>query len=221
MVAVMPKILALKNRRAGELFIYDDIGENMFGAGITAKDVQAKLKELGSVETINVRINSQGGDVFDGITIYNQLRNSPARVEVDIDGGALSIASVIAMAGEEVRMAANAMMMIHEPWTGFRGNATEMRAMADRLDKVKDNLALTYSKRRDLNIDEVEAMMTDETWMKADEALRLGFIDKITDSVEVAVNLDKHQFVNAPQWASFRAGQPGSRSVYHVKTIGN
>jgi ATP-dependent Clp protease protease subunit len=216
----MPKILARKSAtNAGELFIYDDIGSSFFSEGVTAESVVEKVKSLGAIDTLNVRINSQGGEVFEGLSIYNYLVQHPARVTVDIDGAALSIASIIAMAGDEVRIAKNAMMMIHEPHTGVRGSAKEMRAMADRLDKVHDSLALTYSDRRKIDIDTVSRAMAQETWYTAAEAAQFGLVDVVTSSVEVVANLDETRFLNAPAWALNRAHAGGSRSMFFAKTL--
>ncbi len=216
----MPKILARKSAtNIGELFIYDDIGASFFSEGVTAESVVEKIKALGPLDEINVRINSQGGEVFEGLTIYNYLRQHQARVTVDIDGAALSIASVIAMAGDTIRIAKNAMMMIHEPHTGVRGSAKEMRAMADRLDKVHDSLALTYSDRRNIDIDAISRAMAKETWYTAAEAAQFGLVDEVTSSVEVVANVDATRFLNTPAWAVNRAHAGGSRSMFMAKTL--
>lgn len=216
----MSKILARKSgKNAAELYLYDEIGASFFSSGVTAKEISDKLKGMGTVDTINVRINSIGGDVFEGTAIYNLLRNHGARIEVDIDAAALSIASVIAMAGDEVRIAGNAMMMIHDPWSGSIGTAEDMRSVADRLDKVKGLLAQTYSKRRGVDIDAVEKMMSDETWFTAQEAADHGFVDKVTDDAEVMVNLDAQRFSNTPRWAVNRARSGGSRSMYAARLL--
>jgi ATP-dependent Clp protease protease subunit len=216
----MPKILARKSAsNVGELFIYDDIGESFFSAGVTAEAVVEKVKALGSIDELNVRINSQGGEVFEGLTIFNYLNQHPARIIVDIDGAALSIASIIAMAGDEVRIAKNAMMMIHNARTGVMGGAKEMREMANRLDKVNDSLAITYSGRRGIDVDTVAHAMAKETWFTASEAAQFGLVDQVTASVEVVTNLDETRFMNAPAWAVNRAHAGGSRSVFFAKTM--
>ena len=101
----------------GELFIFDDIGESFFDEGITGKSVNEALKAMGSVNTITVHVNSPGGAVFDGLAIYNLLAQHKAKIVVEIDGLAASAASVIAMAGDEIRMAENA--LIHNGWRKF------------------------------------------------------------------------------------------------------
>lgn len=221
MVQVMPRILARKSgAKAAELFIYDDIGPGFFTEGLTAKHVQEQLKEIGAVDELNVHINSPGGDVWDGTAIYNLLRSNGARITVDIDGMAASIASIIAMAGDEIRIAGNAMMMIHDPMTGLFGNAEQLRAAIARLEQAKENLVNTYSSRRSLDRAEVSQLMRAETWMNAKDAVELGFADKITGDVDVMVNLDPTRFTNAPVWAVNRSGQPGSRAITRVKALG-
>src|SRR6478609_6695251 len=104
-----------KGTTAGEIYIYEDVGDSWFG-GVTAKQFAADLKELGPVQTLDVRINSGGGDVFDGLAIYRQLVDHPAKVVSHIDGFAASIASIIAMAGDEIRISEAGFVMIHDAW---------------------------------------------------------------------------------------------------------
>jgi ATP-dependent Clp protease, protease subunit len=170
----------------GEIWLYDQIGPSFWGDGITDKQFQKELTALGKVTTINLRINSPGGDVFHGTTIYNLLKSHPARVVVDIDGLAASIASVVAMAGDEIRIAGNAMLMIHNPHGMAVGDAIEMRRTAALLDQVKVNLADTYAARTGNGRAQVEAWMEDETWLTADAAVQMGFADAVTQEQRVA-----------------------------------
>jgi ATP-dependent Clp protease protease subunit len=171
----------MADAKTAELLLYGDIGESWWGESISAKSVADKLKEIGEVDVLSVRINSAGGSAFEGIAIYNQLVRASARVEVDIDGMALSIASIIAMAGEEVRMAENAMLMIHDPWTFAMGDAGELRKTADLLDAMKDNLVTTYARRTGLERDEIADLMAEETWFSAAEAKERGFVDLVVE----------------------------------------
>ncbi|WP_163007764.1 head maturation protease, ClpP-related, partial [Pseudomonas viridiflava] len=116
--------------------IFGDIG----AWGITAKQFAQDLKALGDVSLIDLRVNSPGGDVFDGIAIYNMLRTHPARVEGSVMGLAASMGSVILMASNVIRMPANSMLMIHKPWGIQGGDADDMRRYADLLDKVEGSL---------------------------------------------------------------------------------
>ena len=163
-----------------EIWLYDQIGASFWGDGISAKAFQKELTALGKVSTINLRINSPGGDVFDGLAIYNQLKQHPARIVVDVDGLAASIASIIAMSGDEVRMAGNAMMMIHNAHGMAVGDAGEMQRMAALLKQINVNLADTYAARTAQTPAQLQAWMDDETWMTADTAVQHGFADAIT-----------------------------------------
>ena len=128
------QIQARGNDRA-ELLIYGDIGEDWFAEESNdAKTVISKLADMPK-SAIDVRINSYGGTVSDGLAIYNALKRHPTTVDVHVDGVAFSIASLIAMGGDSINMASNALMMVHAPWGMSVGNAQDMREMADSLDK--------------------------------------------------------------------------------------
>jgi ATP-dependent Clp protease protease subunit len=194
-----PNIRVLnRGSKRGEIWLYDQVGEGFFG-GMSAKQFTQELGKLGQVDTINLHINSPGGDVFQGFAIYNALKSHPARVEVDIDGLAASIASVIAMAGDEVRIAANAMVMIHNASGAAFGGAGEMRKTADLLDQVGKNIISTYAKRTGQSDAKLAKWMDEETWMTAAEAADLGFVDVITDDQQIAACFDLSRFHNAPQ----------------------
>lgn len=203
----------------GEIWLYDQIGESFWGDGISAKTFQKELSALGRVTTLNVRINSPGGDVFDGLAIYNQLKTHPARVVVDVDGLAASIASVIAMAGDEVRMAANSMMMIHNPHGMAVGDANEMQRVAALLQQVKGSLSDTYAARTGQQKDQLSAWMDDETWMSAETAVQYGFADVVTDAQQVSAsfNLLKN-FRNVPD-ALRRRMDAGARPMLDKAVI--
>jgi len=179
---------------SAEVLIYDEIG--MWG--ISAKQFAEDLKELGNIKHLNIRINSPGGSVTDGNAIYNIIRNHAARTTVDIDGIALSMGSVIAMAGDHITMADNGLMMIHNPWGGAMGDADEMRKTADVMDKMKKTLLSAYTKKTGLSEDVISGMMDDETWLDADEALEQGFIDEIGGEIELAASFDLSEFRNVP-----------------------
>jgi ATP-dependent Clp protease, protease subunit len=182
----------------GEIWLYDQIGASFWGDGITAKGFQKELSALGKVSVINLRINSPGGDVFDGFAIYNMLAQHPARVEVDVDGVAASIASIIAMSGDQIRMAKNALMMIHNPQGGAYGDETEMMRVAALLKTVKGNLATTYVDRTANKKSDVEAWMDDETWFTAEAAVERGFADTVTSETQVSACFHPSWFRNVP-----------------------
>lgn len=188
-----------KGNSTAEIWLYDQIGESFWGDGISAKAFQKELTGLGKVNTINLRINSPGGDVFDGLAIYNQLKQHPARIVVDVDGLAASIASIIAMAGDEVRMASNAMMMIHNPHGMAVGDSTEMQRVAALLNQVKGNLADTYAARTGKSRAQLEAWMEDETWMTSETAVQHGFADAVSAAQAVSAKFSMlNNYRNVP-----------------------
>ena len=161
-----------------EISIYDEIGF----WGVTAQSFSKDLKALGgNLKQINLHIHSPGGDVFDGIAIYNLLKNHPANVTVYIDGLAASMASVIAMAGDVVIMPENAMMMIHKPWGIQGGDADDMRKYADLLDKVENTLIPAYASKTGKTPEELAEMLTAETWLNGKECVEQGFADKLAE----------------------------------------
>lgn len=161
-----------------EISIYDEIGF----WGVSAASFAQDLKDCGNnLKQINLHIHSPGGDVFDGIAIYNLLKNHPANVTVYIDGLAASMASVIAMAGNEVIMPENAMMMIHKPWGIQGGDADDMRKYADLLDKVENTLIPAYASKTGKTPEELAEMLTAETWLNGKECVEQGFADKLAE----------------------------------------
>lgn len=182
-----------------EIWLYDEIGSGWFG-GMSAKQFADEFKKLGKVNNISLRINSPGGDVFDGLAIYNILKQSSSRITVYIDGLAASIASIVAMAGDEINMADNAIMMIHKAWGMAIGNSDEMQAMSDTLNKLDGTLVGTYAKQTGMDQTRIAELMSAETWMTAQEALNYGFITRITDEMKLAAHfdLDKYKYKNLP-----------------------
>lgn len=161
-----------------EISIYDEIGF----WGVTAQQFAKDLKALGNnLKQINLHIHSPGGDVFDGIAIYNLLKNHPANKTVYIDGLAASMASVIAMAGDEIVMPENAMMMIHKPWGIQGGDADDMRKYADLLDKVESTLIMAYVAKTGKSETDLAEMLKEETWLTGKECVEQGFADKLAD----------------------------------------
>lgn len=179
-----------------EILIYDIVGQDYFGAGVIAKDVKQQLDSFGAVDEITVRINSPGGDVFEGLAIYNLLAEHPAKITVKVDGYAASIASIIAMAGDEILMADNAMLMIHNPYTFAIGDAKEMRQQADVLDKVKDSLIKTYQAKADIDDETLSELMDAETWMDAGESITRGFATGKAGSKGKLSNVSSFRWIN-------------------------
>lgn len=179
-----------------EIVIYDVIGDS-FGEGVSAKRFR---DELNNITTPNIRllINSPGGDVFDGIAIYNDLVDHPANVEVHITGLAASAASLIAMAGDSIEMAENALMMIHNAWVMAIGDKNALREVANVLDKIDMRLADTYESRTGLDAAAITQMMDEETWMDSEEAFRLGFVDRQSEEEPIEAAFDLSVFAHAP-----------------------
>lgn len=184
-----------------EIAIMDEIG----AYGITAGDFKDALGEIPPTQPILLHICSDGGSIPDGIEIYNTLRAHPGGVEVEIGALAASISSLIAMAGNPVTMPDNGFMMIHKPTVVTIGDSDDHRANADTMDKMQNVIAETYAKKTGKLVSDISAMMDDETWMTADEALENGFIDSIReendDSYANYVNFNLSKFKNSANFA--------------------
>ena len=168
-----------------EIQIYGGIGaEGWDDLVVGAADVKAMLDEIGDAEKITVRLNSPGGDVFEGIAIYNLLTQHSAEIEMYIDGWAASAASIIACAGDTVVMGTGAQIMIHNPWTIVMGEAKDFRAEAAVLDGVKESLIEIYQSRVKATSDDLSAWMDSEKWIRTAEAQEIGFADETTESIK-------------------------------------
>ena len=166
-----------------ELSLYDEIGS--FGIG--AKQFIAELKEYKG-QHVHLRINSPGGEIVEGSAIYNALSRHEGGLTVHIDALAASMASVIAMSGDPVYMADNALLMIHNPWTLAAGEAKDLRKQADLLDTMKSNLIRAYQKKSGMEEKAIAKLMDEETWLDAVEAVALGFVDAIEDGIPAAAS---------------------------------
>jgi ATP-dependent Clp protease protease subunit len=208
---------------SADVDIFDYIGY----WGIRAQDFLADLKHLGAVKNIRVRINSYGGEVFDGIAIYNALKRHEASVTVEIYGIAASIASIIAMAGDRVIMPANTFMFIHDPLTVAIGDADDMREIADELEKLASGLVTTYMAKSSKSEKEVKKWMAEDTWFSAADALAAGLADEVTDEVKIAAALDLSVFKNPPAALlppaepALTAEQARAEAQKEIKTIGD
>ena len=176
--------------KPAELLIYGNIGDRWNEDGVVASELVRDLAGL-EADTINLRINSYGGSVPDGLAIYNALRRHKATVNVFVDGVAISCASYIAMAGDSITMAKNAQMMIHGPWTIAAGNASDMREQADILDRYAKAMASAYADKSGKTYEDALALLTDgkDHWFLADEAKAEGFADEVGEEVAVAASL--------------------------------
>ena len=163
------------------LQIFDQIGEDWFGgSGISAKAFSQALQDVGQGPLV-IEINSPGGNVWDGLAIYNMLRGRQAPVTTRVVGIAASIASIIALAGDTVEIADAALFMIHDPSGMVAGTSEEMRKMADALDQHAEVLAGIYSKVTGRPTSQIRAAMKEETWFTAQEAIQFGLADKMTE----------------------------------------
>lgn len=194
---------AAKGRAIIEL--YGQIGGGWFGDGVTAKQVNADLKAAGDVKHIEVRINSPGGDVFEGFGIYNALVRHPASVSTHVDGEAFSAASFILQAGDTREVAESSMVMIHNAYTLAMGDAREMRKVAELLDKNNDQLVQIYVDRTGASDKQVRDWMNAETWWTGEEAVAAGMADSMVENLKVAAcPFDPSRFVNMPPWVMER-----------------
>jgi ATP-dependent protease ClpP protease subunit len=172
-------LTAKKADTEGEIMLFGTIGQDWFGEGITSKSFDETLKNLGDVKTIRLRVNSGGGDVFEATAIYNMLVKSEAKVIVEIEGVAASAATLISMAGDEVRISENAHFMIHAASGMAWGNADQLRNYLKLLDNADSLIRTTYAAKTGMDDAELEDMMSFDNWMTAQEALDNGFVDAI------------------------------------------
>lgn len=183
--------------------IYGEIvDDKLTDSETSAVSFRDALKEFGDVKEIEITINSSGGSVFSGINIANQIANHPAHITVNVSGVAASIASVIAVAADTVKMESNSMMMIHEVWALFMGNHSEMRKFADDLEKINTTVFNSYlNKNPDIDHAILKDMMAKETWLTSEECLELGLIDEITEANRVSAKISPEmeaRFKNMP-----------------------
>lgn len=179
----------IKNQSGNEaeILLYDtitDFDDERWGY-ISAKGIINKIKALGEIKNITLRINCVGGDVFQAQAMYNYLKTHPANITVRIDGLAASAASLVAMAGNKIIMPENSFMMIHNPAGGVMGEAADMREVADILDKIRDMIANAYAARTGQEREKIISLMDAETWMSANEAHELKFCDEVEKAVEI------------------------------------
>lgn len=209
-----------KGAKSAEINIYGDIGESWYGDSITAKQFVTDLAAL-DVEQLTVRINSYGGSVSDGLAIYNAIKRHKAKTTVAIDGVAVSIASLIAMAGDSVEMADNALMMIHAPWSVAVGNSADMREAADVLDKYAHAMSSSYVDKTGKTAEAILSWLTDgiDHWFTAAEALAENLIDGIVPAQEVAASFNLTRFKTVPAAAGIFTQPPKSKEINMPEVI--
>jgi ATP-dependent protease ClpP protease subunit len=188
--------VAVDEPDAVDIYVFDMIGgwmDDLFGWGdvTTAKTFLAELAKVPeSVKRLRVHVNSPGGDCFSAVTIANMLRAESREkgrvVETSIEGLAASAATIITSAGDTIRIADNALMMIHNPWSVGIGEASDMRKAAEELDKVRDQIIATYRWVSSLSEEELGDLMNATTWMDAAEAVEMGFATEVVDGIRAA-----------------------------------
>lgn len=166
--------------------ILEPIGYDWWtGEGVTAKRISGALRSIGRDKPVTVTINSPGGDMFEGLAIYNLLREHPGDVTVKVVGLAASAASVIAMGGDEIRIARAGFLMVHNCWAMAVGNRHDLRDIAEQLEPFDESMADIYAARSGKDIEEVGALMDAETWIGGSKAVDMGFADALLASDEV------------------------------------
>ncbi|HET6224658.1 MAG TPA: head maturation protease, ClpP-related [Bacteroidia bacterium] len=170
------------------IYVYGQIGQG----GITAESIRKKLANTS--ESIVAHINSPGGEVYEGYTIYNLLRNCGKPVNVVIEGLCASIATLIACAGDKITMNPTAEFMIHNPMVGIEGNAEDLRKVADQLDNIKKTIIAAYKRKTNKSEDELWQMMDKATFLSAEQAKDFGFVDEVSQGLKMVAYVDVTKF---------------------------
>ena len=193
----------------GEIFLHDDID---------AATVIADLKQMIGGR-VTVRISSPGGSVDEGRAIFNALQRHRGGVDVVVDSSAYSIASYIAMAGERIVMAMNAMMMVHNPWTMAFGDANELRKTAEILDKYRDSIIDAYTEKSKVDREDMVALLDAETWYTAQEAVDAGFATEVGDIAIDAPSFAKAMYTGKPTGSKPAEPKAGSRTPWDLSRV--
>ena len=212
-----------KNDNEAELFLYSEVGDSAFGDSITAQQFAEDLRKLGPVNRIRLRINSGGGNVFSGISIYNQLVAHPATIVGQVDGLAASISSIILMSASKIVMNQGSFLMIHNPFTVVAGDAADFLKMSQTLAKVKDSMIPIYQRHSHLSATELSELMNSETWFTPEEAIDAGLADDIADNgqteMPIAASLDLSRFRGVPAAIAAQARQQTVQTRYDTMTL--
>lgn len=185
--------------RKGTIYLHDYIGADLLtGGGMRSKDLIAQLNAHADLAEVELHINSAGGSAWDGIAMHNALKSHKARVTVEVDSLAGSAASVVAMAGDTVRMASGSMLMLHNPRSGAIGQSKDLRKRAEMLDHIRESAIGIYAAKSGKTPEEIGALMDAETWMNADDAKEMGFADEVVERQAIAACLDLSGFQKVP-----------------------
>lgn len=192
------KIIAKED--SAEISIFGDIGDSWFSESVTAADFKKEFDAIKDKKSIKVLLNSPGGDVFDGVAIYNIISQVRDKVETEVLGWAASAASIVALAGEKLVMGEGSYLMIHNPWAIVIGDSQAMLKVGADLEKMNGVFASIYAQHSDLTEDEILTAMNEETWYTAQEAVDAGFADEIADYGEMAAcgDISKYRYAHVP-----------------------
>lgn len=220
------KPLAAESDDGNTISIYDVIGEDFWtGGGFTAKRMAAALRSIGKND-VTVKINSPGGDMFEGIAIYNLLREHPAKVTIDVMGWAASAASIIAMAGDDIRMGLGTFMMVHNAWGMVVGNRHDMTEAAALFEGFDSAIADIYQARTGMDRKAIQKLMDAETFMGPSEAVEKGFADSVNEGLSAdhaeTKSLDQRLMARRQTEAALaKAGYPRSMRSEMLAQITN
>ncbi|MBA4544366.1 Clp protease ClpP [Thermoactinomyces daqus] len=211
--------LSAEDAKTADIFIYGDIvSSQWYEEDTTAMSFKNDLDAAGDVSMINLYINSPGGNVFEGVAIYNMLKRHKAKINVYVDALAASIASVIAMVGDTVSMPKNSMLMIHNPWSFAVGNAAELRKIADDLDRIGQSIKQTYLQKAGskLTDEKLQEMLDAETWLSADEAYAYGLCDVVLEESQAAASISDewlNRYKNVPKQLKNQGETPEKMAI--------
>ena len=187
---------------SAEVSIFGDIGSSWWGDSVTLADFKAEFDKIRDKAEIRVLLNSPGGDVMDGMGIYNLLSGVRQKVTIEVLGMAASIASIIALAGKELVMGEGSFYMIHNPITFALGGSGDLRKAADLLDTVRGQMVGIYAQRTALTSEEIEAAMDGETWYTAEHAVEAGFASSVADygdtEMVASYDISKYRYAHVP-----------------------
>ncbi len=200
--------------------ILDTIGGDWYGEGVTASRISGALRSIGGGD-VTVNINSPGGDMWEGLAIYNLLVAYEGKVTVKILGIAASAASIIAMAGDDIQMGRGAFLMIHNCWTIAAGNRNDFRDYADSLEPFDKAMADIYAARSGLKLSEVQTLMDNESFISGSEAIEKGFAESLLSADEISSD-DESPAAALRKIDAFLAkgGMPRSERRKHLKALG-
>lgn len=215
-----PDIKAAPSKGAA-INIYDSIGDDGMGGGVTLQDVSDALDAAGGAD-ITVNINSAGGSFFDGLAMHTLLKEYSGNVTVKVLGLAASAASLVAMGGDDIQIAENGFLMIHNSWTFAMGNKNDMREMAAMLDMFDNSMCEIYSDCTGIDKKKMAKMMDAESWIDGDSAVAQGFCSSLLgsgDVVEEMANIPANADLRKLDLAMAKSGMPRSERRELIKRI--